>query len=111
MSLYKKIAGIHYRKEAGGVVAYKPGMTIDATEAELKKHDPELATWKLVEEVVEKVEETPVLPEFQIEKIGEKQYNVINTATGEKLNDVPLTRKEAYSLIKTTTSEEDGTSK
>jgi hypothetical protein len=48
MAKYKKLTGTHYRKEGSKQVAYNPGSVIEASEEELRKADPTLATWERV---------------------------------------------------------------
>ena len=107
VSTYKKLAGKHYRVENGIEVEYKIGSVIEATAEELKKHDPALATWQLIKETKE--DEKPKIPEVSLKAVpieGTKLFNVLNEATKENINDVPLTRRAAFSLIKEYTEEE-----
>lgn len=101
MPRFRKRMGVHYRKEHGREVAYKPGSIIEATEAELRIHDELLTTWEPIEGS-NSDEEPKVNPKrLKVVKIeGTSLFNVVNEDTKQPINDIPLSRKVAFALVK-----------
>jgi hypothetical protein len=123
---FKKIRGKHNRRENGREVHYASGDIIEATEEELRIHDPKLVTWeKVIEEEEKSVEEgKPVEDTIDAPKEGTKQpqitrvtskteismiergdskgWDVIGLKKGKIVktyNDEPLTEEEARKLV------------
>lgn len=128
MAKFRKISGVHYRQEGRVKVAYRPGSTIEATEEELRNVDPQLRTWERLsdkatsEVAVETPQIAPVVSKeiekqkdasltqtkltrrsakkFEAVERGDKKgWDVINVKTKKAINDAPMTREEADTLI------------
>ena len=111
---FKKLRGTHNRKEGRVLKTYKSGDVIEVeSDEELRIHDPNLATWQLIEDKTEPATaatptktsrfsrtKTTMVVEEREEKDG---YNVRNVKSGKIINDDPLTMEEAKTLIEDAT--------
>jgi len=58
MARFEKLSGGHTRRENGVLVKYRKGDVIEATAEELRRVDPELKTWKRLEDFASVAKET-----------------------------------------------------
>ena len=103
---YRLLYGIYYQRIDGVMVKHKEGDIVELS-------DRQAISFKDMFEPMEGPvildKEVEVLPESKLKVIHEGfgRYNVIVTKTGKKINDNPLTKKEAYSLLEGGDSESD----
>ena len=105
MPKYRKLTGKHYRREGKGLKCYLPGDIIECPEHEIRGF---LDTFELVSEDPPTESETkdePIMedvPVLRIEHKGRGKYDVV-TVAGTAINERPLTKDEAWSLIRDAT--------
>lgn len=96
----KKAVGFHIRKEVGkGTVRYQPGNIM------LVENISELGgaadKFEILDPIPEKdefqLDASPV--GLRMEHRGGGRYNVVNTETGEAVNEEHLTKKEAQAMV------------
>lgn len=115
MPRYRKLSGKHYRREGKGLKCYLPGDIIECSEYEIRnfldtfelvsEKQPAENTAKEEPEVESETKDGPIVenvPVLRIEHKGRGKYNVV-TASGSAVNDRPLTKDEAWSLIRDAT--------
>jgi len=92
---WKRVSGKHHRR---GKPTIKPGDTIEAP-AGTYANDPQ---WQDLGQVGSEPAPAPASPPADVTLVKEEVeggFNVINPATGEPVNDNPLSEEEAEELI------------
>ena len=103
----KKGTGFHLRKESGkGLVRYKPG---DIMKVEtISELGGAADKFEILDPIPEKDElelDAPIVL-LKMEHRGGGRYNVVNTETGEAINEGYLTQKEAQTMVDAVSKEE-----
>lgn len=93
---YKENVGKHYHKENGKTRKLVPGDVVEIEESRMigikDKFDPIIS--------IDKPQQEEIVAGLKIVKLDKGKFNVVNEITGVPINDEPLTRKEAFELVK-----------
>ena len=109
MARYQKLpkSGKHYFRQGGKRICVRPGEIVEAEADELGST---ISTYKCLDPQPPKPSEPEPTQRLFAKHAGGGRYNVINEATGKRINDVTLSKEEAQSLADKGLDEEDDAS-